>query len=81
MHVGKKHDDYKNIELCIDGWSVDEVKQFDTWKTVSKDTLQGDMNNISHIESEKYSGQVLSCDSKNTINITNLRNKGIGTQN
>ena len=58
-----------------------KVKQLDTGKTVSKDTLQEDMNEISHIESEKYLGQVLSCDSKNTINITNLRNKGIGTQN
>ena len=81
MHVGNKHDDYKNIELCFDGWSVKEVKELDKGKTVSKDTLQEDMNKISHIGSEKYLGQVLSSDSKNRINITNLRNKGIGTQN
>ena len=81
MHVGNKHDDYKNIELFIDGWSVKEEKQFDTGKTVSKDTLKEDMNKISHIQSEKYLGQVLGCDCKNTINITNLRNKGIRTQN
>ena len=45
------------------------------------DTLNEDMNEISHINYEKYLGQVISSDSKNTHNIEQLRNKGIGIQN
>jgi hypothetical protein len=36
------------------------------------------MKEISHLNSEKYLGQILSSDSKNLKNITKLRNKGIG---
>ena len=81
MHIGNKHDDFKNIELCIDGWSVRKVESFLTGKTELQDTLQEDMKEVSHIDSEKYLGQVISSDSKNTININNQRNKGIGIQN
>ena len=41
-------------------------------------TWMKDMNEISHIDTEKYLGQFLSKDSKNTFNITMLRNKGVG---
>ena len=77
MHIGNKHDDFKNIELCIDGWSVRKVESFLTGKTELQDTLQEDMKEVSHIDSEKYLGQVISSDSKNTININKQRNKGI----
>ena len=40
-----------------------------------------DINEISHINSEKYLGQIISSDSKNSSNIEMLRNKGIGIQN
>ena len=30
MHVGNKHDNYRNIELCINGWSVKSVENIDT---------------------------------------------------
>lgn len=39
------------------------------------------MKEISHLDSDKYLGQVLSSDSKNSENITKLRNKGIGIKN
>ena len=45
------------------------------------DTLNEDMNEISHINYEKDLGQVISSDSRNTHNIEQLRNKGIGIQN
>ena len=81
MHIGNKHDDFKNIELCIDGWSVKTVESYSTGKTELEDILHDDMKEISHIDSERYLGQVISSDSKNTININLLRNKGIGIQN
>ena len=46
-----------------------------------EDTLGEDINEISHINSEKYLGQIISSDSKNSSNIEMLRNKGIGIQN
>ena len=39
------------------------------------------MKEISHINSERYVGQVISSDSSNTNNITKQRNKGIGIKN
>ena len=52
-----------------------------TGGTEYDDTLEEDMNEISHINSEKYLGQIISSDSKNSSNIEMLRNKGIGIQN
>ena len=36
---------------------------------------------LSHVNYERYLGQIISSDSKNTANITKLRNKGIGLKN
>ena len=69
MHIGNKHDDYKNIELCIEGWSVKKVESFSTGRTEQEDILLGDMKEISNTDSERYLGQVLSSDSKTTNNI------------
>ena len=78
MHIGKAHEEYKNVQLLIDGWSVKTVENYDTGNTEFNDIIGSDMNKISHINEEKYLGQVISCDSKNIKNITKLRNKGIG---
>ena len=32
MHIGNKHNNLKNIKLCIDGWSVRKVEIFLTGK-------------------------------------------------
>ena len=80
MHVGNNHENYKNVELCIDGWNVKTVESIKTGELDWEDTLMEDMNEISHINTEKYLGQILSNDSKNTFNITMLRNKGVGIQ-
>ena len=76
IHTGKEHEDYKNIELYVDGWSVKEVNNVEAGKRKREDTLQGDME-ISHIEEEKYLGQTISSDGRNTINIQKMKNKGI----
>ena len=44
MHVGNKHEDYKNIELCIDGWTVKTLESFDSGEQEWEDTLEDDMN-------------------------------------
>ena len=47
------------------------------WIIEWEDILDKDMKEISHLDSDKYLGQVLSSDSKNSENITKLRIKGI----
>ena len=81
MQVGKRHEAFKNVELYFDGWSVQSVDKVETGDKDWKDILIEDMNEMSHIDSEKYLGQIISSDSKNTFNIEQLRNKGIGIQN
>ena len=39
MYIENKHDDFKNIELCIDGWSVKNMESFLTGKTELQDFL------------------------------------------
>ena len=58
-----------------------KVEHFSTGITDQEDILLDDMKEMSHIESERYLGQILSSDSKNTKNISNQRNLGIGIQN
>ena len=76
--LGKKHDDFKNVPLFIDRWTVKSVDGTVQEETEWEDTCDMNMNEISHIKSEKYLGQTISSDSTNTNNITELRNKGIG---
>ena len=54
------------------------MESYDTGSSKWEDILDKDMKEISHLDSDKYLGQVLSFDSKN---ITKLRNKGIGIKN
>ena len=80
LHIGNKHEEYKNVEQCVNGWNVKIVNEIETGGSSCEDML-GDDIELSHIESERYLGQVISSDSKNTKNITKLKNKGIGIQN
>ena len=56
------------------------VKDLETGEIKRQDILEGSME-ISHLDSDKYLGQTLSADGKNTSNIEKMRNKGIGIQN
>ena len=55
-----------------------KVESILTGRTEQQDIFLDDMKEISHTDSERYLGQILSSDSKNTNNILKLRNKGIG---
>ena len=66
------------MQLFVDGWGVKGVESYDAEDTKWEDTLDQDMKEISHLDSEKYLGQILSSDSTNIKNIIKLRNKGIG---
>ena len=67
---GKKHEDYKNIQLYIDGWNVKSVDNPLTGEIEWEDTCDMNMKEVSHINAEKYFGQMISRDSSNTSNIT-----------
>ena len=58
--------------MSVDGWKLDEVDNIDIF--------EGNME-ISHINPETYLGQIPSSDSRNTLNSTKMKNKGIGIQN
>ena len=80
MHVGRNHEEYKNVELFVNGWSVTTVDNFQAGGMECEDILEENIE-LSHIESERYLGQIISSDSKNKRNILKLKNKGIGIQN
>ena len=77
LHTGKGH---ANIELYVDGWAMKNVKDVETGEIKRQDILEGSME-ISHLDSDKYLGQTLGADGKNTSNIEKMKNKGIGIQN
>ena len=81
MHVGNKHEDYNNNQFYVDGWDVKTVESYTAGEKDWIDTPVEGMKEISHVNSERYLGQIISSDSKNTANITKLRNKGIGLKN
>ena len=80
LHTGKDHDKFKNLELYVDGWKMKDVTEVETGINKRQDTSDGSIE-ISHMSSEKYLGQIISSDGKNTKNIENIRNKGIGIKN
>ena len=80
LHTTKEHEKYKNSQLYVDGWILQDVLNVATGETTREDTPAGDME-ISHPDSEKYLGQILSSDGKNLKNIEKMRNKGIGIKN
>ena len=80
IHIGKEHEEYKHVEQRVNGWVVKSVEQYDTGENQWEDILSDDIE-LSHVNSEKYLGQIISSDSKNTKNILKMRNKGIGIQN
>ena len=55
MHIGKDHEDYKNVQLFVDGWSVQTFENYDTGDMEINEILEDDMNEISHINAESYS--------------------------
>ena len=56
------------------------VKDVETVEDSRQDIFEGTME-ISHLGSDKYLGQTISADGRNTSNIQKIKNKGIGIQN
>ena len=77
LHTGKGHE---NIELFVDGWEIKSVKDVETGKNSRQDIFEGSIE-MSHLGSDKYLGQTISADGRNTNNIEKIKNKGIGIQN
>ena len=44
MHIGKKLEDYKNVQLYFDGWDVKSVNIYESGDVSWKDILTDDMN-------------------------------------
>ena len=79
MHIGKKH----NTEICpqvkIDSWKDTPVKNSEG-KYELKDIYDG-KEDMKDVEDKKYLGSIISNDMKNTINIKEKTDKGIGIVN
>ena len=55
MHAGDEHENYKIVELCIDGWNLKTIESILTGETDWEDTLMENMNEISHNNTENNS--------------------------
>ena len=77
MRIGKSHSEETCPESTIDGWKEILVKNVKTGKRDLKDIYEGD-DLIKIEEHEKYLGDIVSRDGKNTKNITARVNRGRG---
>ena len=75
LHIGKNREDYKCKDLFVDGWKLKTVTNVATGENAIKETYEGP-ENIETTDSEKYLGDIISSDGKNTKNIINRQNKG-----
>ena len=80
MHVGKKCIEEVCPELYIDGWKLKEVEEVDTDSFAVEDEYEG-LVNMETVQHEKYLGDILTNDGKNTRNIAARKNRGIGVVN
>ena len=63
LHTGKDHEECRNVEPFVNGWKLNSVEDVDTESDSREDTLTENMK-LTHINSEKYLGQILSADGK-----------------
>ena len=77
MHVGKKRIDEVCPDVFVDGWKVEEVTEVETNNTEMKDEFSGKIM-MEEVPEEKYLGDILSCDGRNTKNIQSRISKGTG---
>ena len=79
MHIGKKH----NLEICpklkVDSWKDEQfINSEDKYEL--KDVFAG-KEDMKDVKEKKYLGSIISHDMKNTINIKEKTDKGIGIVN
>ena len=77
MQVGKAHSNDTCPELAVDGWKEVVVKHIETGEMKIKDIYEGE-DVLQIKQSEKYLGDIISDDGKNTQNIQARVNRGRG---
>ena len=77
MHAGKSHEEFKCLPVYVDKWAEIENKNDDTGVIEIKDVFVGEevMENTS---SDKYLGDIISKDGRNSLNIKARVSKGRG---
>ena len=80
MHIGEESHDGICPELKVDGWEVKQVNHINTTEVTMEDEYTG-MFEMNTVEQEKYLGDIISNDGKNTKNITARKNRGTGVVN
>ena len=75
LHIGQK--EHLAPALFIDNWEVVKVDETKTGVSNLKDVNSGDIR-IENTEEEKYLGDIITSDGKNTRNIHARRTKGLG---
>ena len=80
MHVGKTCIPEVCPELFIDDWKIKEVNEVVTENYQYEEEHDG-MSAMETVEHEKYLGDIISSDGKNSKNIAARKNRGIGVVN
>ena len=77
MHVGRTCSSEICPDIFIDGWQVKEVEEMDTRSLPPEDEYSG-MHLMKSANQEKYLGDIISKDGKNTKNVAARKNRGTG---
>ena len=80
MHVGRVSNSDICPELKIEGWEVKQVNQINSEEMKMEDDYSG-MCDMEPVEEEKYLGDIISNNGKNTKNIEARKNRGTGIVN
>ena len=64
-------------ELVIDGWKVKQANEIETKECNLIEEYDG-LHIMEEVEQEKYLGDIISSDGKNSKNVTSRRKRGVG---
>ena len=77
IHVGKTHENFKCQQVFVDSWKEEESKAVDNNIIEIKDVFAGE-EVVEETLDEKYLGDIISHDGRNSKNIKARINKGRG---
>ena len=75
LHFGCKHEDCP--DLFIDTWKIEVTEEYDTGRKDLKDKVDEEYK-IESSEEERYLGDLITSDGKNTKNVQARKSKGVG---
>ena len=78
LHVGKNNDVCPTLK--IDNWELKKVDESETGLGNLEDVLVGS-HNLERVDKDKYLGDIISVDGRNTKNISARKGKAIGITN